>query len=109
MFNHFSAHFCRGLTLIWVLACGSCGTTERQAAERLDTTPQIIQEASGFLAADKELKGYPIQVDGFKGAISLTGQVATEAQKKRAAMLVWAVRGVKSVENRLDVGDKPAK
>ena len=96
--------FGRVCALALILAGNGCSTSERQVAKHLDTTPQIIQEASRFLADDKELKRFPIQVDGFKGAMRLKGEVATEEQKKRAAMLVWAVRGVKSVENRLEVG-----
>jgi osmotically-inducible protein OsmY len=80
-----------------------CATSERNAAKRLDMTPAIVQEASNLLAADQELSRYPIVVDGFRGNMRLKGQVTTPAQKARAEKLLWAVRGVKSVENDLQL------
>jgi osmotically-inducible protein OsmY len=94
-----------------VLATSGCATSEREAAERLDFTSQIISQSSDLIAADGELGKFPITVDGFKGAMRLKGKVATEAQKTRAGKIVWAFRGVKSVENHLEVapGTKAAK
>lgn len=86
------------------LFLAGCGMSERKAAERLDWTPQIIQQASDLIAADPELGRYHIVVDGFKGDMELKGQVANQAQKDRAEKLLWAVRGVRSVENEIKVG-----
>jgi osmotically-inducible protein OsmY len=91
------------LACLFVGAGGGCASTEWQAAKRLDTTPAIVQQASNLLGADPELSRFPIVVEGFKGDMRLRGQVATPAQKERAAKMVWAVRGVKSVENDLKV------
>jgi len=81
----------------------SCVTSERDAAKHLDMTSSIVREASNLLSADQELRRFPIEVDGFRGVMRLKGQVATPAQRTRAERMVWAVRGVKSVENDLNV------
>jgi osmotically-inducible protein OsmY len=90
-----------GAIAVWALA--GCASSEREAAKHVDMTSAIVQEASNLLAADKELARFPIAVDGFRGDMRLKGQVATEAQKERAGRIVWAVRGVRSVENDLQV------
>jgi osmotically-inducible protein OsmY len=92
------------LSCAFVSACLGCATSERDAAKNLDTTTEVIQQASNLFAADPELGRLPIVVDGFKGAMRLKGKVATPAQKARAEKLLWSVRGVKSVENDLGVG-----
>ncbi len=86
------------------LFLAGCGMSERKAAGRLDWTPQVVQQASDLIAADPELGRYQIIVDGFKGDMELKGQVATQAQKDRAEKLLWAVRGVRSVDNEIKVG-----
>lgn len=93
---------CLGVVLAALLL--GCVASERKAARRIDRTLEAVQQANSLLAADPELGRYPIQLDGFRGALRLKGEVATEAQKARAAKLVWAVPGVRSVENKLRVG-----
>jgi osmotically-inducible protein OsmY len=92
------------LSCAFVSACLGCATSERDAAKNLDTTTEVIQQASNLFAADPELGRLLIVVDGFKNSMRLKGQVATPAQKARAEKILWSVRGVKSVENDLQVG-----
>jgi osmotically-inducible protein OsmY len=87
----------------WVAGTCGCVTSERRAAQEIDFTPQIIQQTSDLLAADRELSQFPIKVDGFKGNMRLKGQVRTAAEKQRADRIVWTARGVKSVENDLKI------
>lgn len=85
----------------------ACVTSEREARERLDLTGEIIQQANSLFAADKTLSQHPVAVDGFKGNMRLKGRVATETDRSRAEKIVWALRGVKSVQNDLTVGGDP--
>ncbi len=100
----FLAHLGAWFSLILLCGAAGCATSERKAAKEIDMTPAIVQEASTLLAADRELSRFPIVVDGFHGNMRLKGRVATQAQKSRAEKIVWAVRGVKSVENDLVQG-----
>ena len=92
--------------VLLVTLTGGC-TNEQKIAKSQDLTPQIEREASDLIAKDAELKRFPIVVDGFKGDMRLKGSVATAGQKARAEKIVWAVPGVKSVENYLLVNGKP--
>lgn len=56
------------------------------------------------LAAADDLRDSTINVDVDQGVVTLTGTVATAAQKARAEAVVKAVEDVKSVRNQLRVG-----
>jgi hyperosmotically inducible protein len=55
------------------------------------------------LAAADDLRDSTINVDVDKGVVTLTGTVATAAQKARAEAVAKAVEGVTSVRNQLRV------
>lgn len=95
--------FIRGILLSGVISLTGCALSERKAAEQVDYTPVIIQQSTDLLAADRELGRFQIVVDGFKGAMRLRGGVNTPAQKERAAKIVWTSKGVRSVDNELQV------
>jgi osmotically-inducible protein OsmY len=102
--RHCACLFFGVLALGWT--CG-CAISEREAAKKLDRTQEVIQQASSLYAADKELSRYPIVVDGFRNAMRLKGQVGSEAQKLRAERILWAVPGVQSVDNQLQIRPNP--
>jgi osmotically-inducible protein OsmY len=56
------------------------------------------------LAAADDLRDSTINVDVDNAVVTLTGTVASAAQKARAETVVKAVEGVKSVKNQLKVG-----
>lgn len=62
----------------------------------------LLVQARGALSADKELINAVI-VEIKEGNITLTGSVASEAQKIRAGQLVQNVKGIKSIKNSLRV------
>jgi hyperosmotically inducible periplasmic protein len=55
------------------------------------------------LAAENDLRDSTINVDVDNGVVTLSGTVATAAQKTRAEQSVKSVEGVKSVRNQLKV------
>ena len=56
------------------------------------------------LASADDLRDSTIDVDVDKGVVTLTGTVASAAQKTRAEAVTKAVEGVTSVKNQLRVG-----
>jgi osmotically-inducible protein OsmY len=56
------------------------------------------------LAAADDLRDSTINVDVDKGVVTLTGTVASAAQKTKAETVAKAVEGVTSVRNQLKVG-----
>lgn len=55
------------------------------------------------LAAEDDLRDSTINVDVDNGVVTLTGTVASAAQKTRAEQSVKALEGVKSVKNQLKI------
>jgi hypothetical protein len=100
----FRAFFANFLAVVIGAGFGAgCVTSERKAARSIDHTDEIIKQASAIITNDKELKNFPIVVDGFHNNMWVKGDVATAAQKSRVEKIVWAVPGVRSVENNLNI------
>ncbi len=62
----------------------------------------MFQQIRGKLATEKEFEN-GVMVDIKKGSITLTGEVSSAAQKRKAEDLVLEVNGVKTVRNNLKV------
>lgn len=62
----------------------------------------LFTQIRGKLSTDKEFEN-GVMVDIKKGSITLTGEVSSAAQKRKAEDLVLEVNGVKTVRNNLKV------
>ena len=119
-----------GLLALTLVACGN-KNDNRTAGEKLDAavakTGQAAEEAkaktaeagsaiadkiddatitasvSAGLAKDPELSAVKIDVDTKGGTVMLNGPAPTAAAKARAADIARSVKGVNSVENKLEV------
>ncbi|NRF68143.1 BON domain-containing protein [Aquincola sp. S2] len=63
----------------------------------------ITASVNAALARDPSLSALRIDVDTANGAVSLKGTAPTTAARERATQLASAVKGVTSVDNRLEV------
>lgn len=63
----------------------------------------LFTQARGALNADAELKAANVTVEVKEGVVTLSGALASAAQKSKAEQLVRAVGGVRDVKNRLRV------
>jgi hyperosmotically inducible periplasmic protein len=64
----------------------------------------IAARVKSALAADPELRPLPVSVATFRGAVQLSGYVASAAQADRAVAIAHSVKGVRSVINELQRG-----
>lgn len=62
-------------------------------------------QARAAIGADPEIKSADIVIDVKAGVVTLSGKVASAAQKSKAEQLVRAVDGVKEVNNRLRISN----
>lgn len=78
---------------------------DNAAAKVADQTSDAMITASvnAELAKDPNLSALRIDVDTHEGRVMLQGTAPTAAAKERATTLAASVKGVTSVENRLDV------
>jgi len=75
------------------------------AAENLSDAA-ITTKVKSKLLADKTTQGLKINVDTQAGAVTLTGDVRSAAEKDMAEKIARETEGVKSVRNQLTVGKK---
>ena len=84
----------------------ACGKTIGEAID--DTT--ITTRVKTAMLNDPSVGGLRIDVDTFKGIVTLSGRVKSQAEKAQAVALAQGVLGVAGVKDSLQVtpGDQPA-
>jgi osmotically-inducible protein OsmY len=89
-----------GLLLLALLTVGCASTlTERSTGEVIDDTT-ITTKVKGTFVGDPMVSALAITVSTFKGVVSLTGIVNSDAERKRAIQLAEELAGVKEVDAR---------
>jgi len=65
----------------------------------------ITTEVKSKLIADKQTSGTAIHVNTYEGVVTLTGKAKSQEEANRAVEDAKAIKGVKSVQNNLEVSD----
>jgi osmotically-inducible protein OsmY len=92
----------KSLTLALVVTAPlvtACGKTVGQAID--DTT--ITTRVKTSMLNDPAVGGLRIDVDTFKGAVTLSGRVKSQAEKEQAMTLARRVTGVTEVKDNLQI------
>jgi len=76
---------------------------DRSVAETIDDQG-IVSSVKVKLLADSTVSGLDINVDSFKGVVTLKGVVASQKEATQAIALARSVKGVKAVQSKLFVG-----
>lgn len=100
-----------GLTaaiLAAALFATGCAPTEtkRGTAEVVDDAT-ITSKVKAALVADPDVKGTQVNVNTYRGVVSLSGFVGSESEARKATQKASEVAGVTSVRNDLQV--KPTR
>ena len=95
--------------LVTTAAVGTITTTgcksspyKRSSGEYLDDST-LTARVKSALFSDPNVSGFQVNVDAYKGVVSLSGFVDTAAQKARAEDVARQVNGVRQVQNNLSV------
>ena len=84
--------------LVFFLLAGLC-----LAADKPVSDDAIYDNVRIKLASDIDVKGGALKVDVKQGVVTLAGVVETQAQKDKATKIAKKVKGVKSVDNQIEV------
>jgi hyperosmotically inducible periplasmic protein len=76
-------------------------TTDKMATKAEDVA--ITAKVNAALAGDPKLSALKIDVDTISGRVNLSGFAPDAASRERATQLTQGVKGVVSVDNRLEV------
>ena len=97
------------VTGCWAAAAGAgaeagyvMSQRDRTAAQTVDDQ-RITTAVKTGLMGDEGLRAFSINVDTFKGAVTLTGPVNTQAEADRAVRIARDVSGVNGVRSKLRV------
>ena len=77
----------------------ACGPSVEQTIDDATVSTQV----KTALVGDAEIGGMRIDVDTFKGVVTLSGAVKTAAQRDKAVALTSKVQGVKDVKSTLQI------
>jgi osmotically-inducible protein OsmY len=87
------------LTLIAPMVLGACGKTVGETIDDATITARV----KTTLLNDPDVAGLRIDVDTFKGIVTLSGGVKTAAERDKAVAVARRVGGVKDVKSTLQV------
>jgi hyperosmotically inducible periplasmic protein len=73
------------------------------AADKPISDDTIYDKVRIALASDIDVKGGNLKVDVKDGVVTLSGAVESQAQKDKATHITKKVKGVKKVENNIEV------
>lgn len=88
------------VTLLAPLFVAACGKSVGETIDDAAITAQIKTS----LLNDPQVAGLKIDVDTFKGVVTLSGAVKTAAERDKAVSLARQVKGVTDVKSTLQVG-----
>ncbi len=95
--------------LLGVLLAASCQTYRdgqtRSVGELTDDTA-IQAKVKTQLVVDKVVDGLRLNVEVQRGVVSLYGTVASETVRQRVLEIVGSVKGVRSVQDKLQVQER---
>jgi hyperosmotically inducible protein len=81
----------------------ACYTPAGRSAGDVVDDAGITTQIKTSLLTDKLLSGIAISVTTFKGEVILTGAVNSLEQRKRATDIAYSIKGVRKVENLLNI------
>jgi osmotically-inducible protein OsmY len=84
--------------VVLLLLAGLC-----LAADKTVSDDAIYDKVRIALASDIDVKGGALKVDVQQGVVTLSGGVENEMQKDKAARIAKKVKGVKKVNNNIEV------
>lgn len=66
----------------------------------------IATKVKAKLTADPEINPFRVDVDVVRGVVTLRGEVDDDRTRDEAEKLAWSTRGVRKVENRIELVDE---
>jgi hypothetical protein len=96
-------NYFKSLTLALALATPLVTACGKTVGETIDDTT-ITTRVKTAMLNDPSVGGLRIDVDTFKGAVTLSGQVKSETERQQAIALARRVSGVTQVKDNLQVG-----
>lgn len=94
---------CVAVLFTVMVVVSACETPAGRSAGQVVDDATITSQVKAKLLADSVTKGIAVSVETFEGQVTLTGAVDAENQRERAVQIARSVKGVKKVNNLIDL------
>ena len=84
-------------------------TKDERNASEVATDARIVADIKQKLLRDKTISGWDVNVDSYKGEITLHGNVVSQNAKERALLIAQSVKGVTKINSKLVIIPKSNK
>ena len=91
------------VALAAMFMAGCAGTSKKESTGEYFDDTTITTKVKAALLNDKDISGWRINVETFKGVVQLSGFANNLAERRRAVMVTRGVSGVKSVKDDIIV------
>jgi osmotically-inducible protein OsmY len=91
------------IAILLAFVLGGATLAEAQKRQEPPSDDYLYDLVRRRLASDPVVKGGALDVEVNEGAVTLKGKVELEKQKERATRIVRKIKGVRSVDNQLEV------
>jgi osmotically-inducible protein OsmY len=82
---------------------GCAGSRTRESTGEYIDDSTISAKVKTALHADKDVSGFQVQVETFKGVVQLSGFVDRPIQAQKAEQIARQVNGVQEVKNNITI------
>ncbi|MDA8963370.1 BON domain-containing protein [Pseudomonadales bacterium] len=76
-------------------------TKDERNASEVANDARIVADIKQKLLRDKTISGWDVNVDSYKGEITLHGNVVSQTAKERALLIAQSVKGVSKITSKL--------
>lgn len=91
------------IAILGIAVAGCASTPGHKSTGEVVDDALITTKVKSALLADPDVSGLAINVDTYKGQVTLTGNVKSGAQITRAENIARGMKGVTSVKNNLQI------
>jgi len=76
-------------------------TKDERSASDVASDTRIVADIKQKLLRDKAISGWDVNVDSYKGEVTLHGNVSSLTAKERALLITQSVKGVTKINSKL--------
>jgi hyperosmotically inducible protein len=76
-------------------------TKDERSASEVATDTRIVADIKQKLLRDKTISGWDVNVDSYKGEVTLHGNVSSQTAKERALLIAQSIKGVTKITSKL--------
>jgi len=94
---------CGALAVAVTFAAIGCATPDNRTPQERAADQAIVRRIEAALTADPYIDADHVSVEVMRGVVLLSGKVGDDVDLRRVIRICWAVPGVRSVDDQLEM------